>query len=375
MEYQGSYPRYVQYSKGTTNLDKKNNVQRGTIEYTRFGSEYFSGANVGVYFGDVLVDQIKDLQFNLQEQVIPIFGYGSYTYDAVAKGQRLINGSFDIYFREAGYLKLILDRIEVELGGAGKTNPFKYDTVPEETTIEHILEELSSKSGDDFDKLASNYEKAIWGELDNDEIYTDDGGKKPYFIPLNYTGNSKVTSGGFDILISYGPEARRQKKNLGELSAKTTVQSINGVHITSVELIVNERGEPIFERYTFMARDINANIHKRLAIEESPVVVKHLTLKFGSNGQEVKDLQKALQKFIDHVINLECQNNNGFSAFLQMLKGNKYLSSGTIKVDGDFGNVTREAVKVFQDYYDLSADGVGVAGNEVWEQLSLEEFI
>jgi hypothetical protein len=369
--YDGAYPRYVQYSKGSTKLDSKNRAQSGTVEYTRFGSEYFSGANVGVYFGDVLVDQVKDLQFNLQEQIVPIFGYGSYTYDAVAKGQRLVNGSFDIYFREAAYLKIVLDRIEEELGGESKANPFKYDSVPEEATIEHILEELSSKNSDDFDKLADGYEDAIWGKAKNSEVNLTNVGKKPYFIPLNGSVSGKVASKGFDILISYGPEARRQRKNLGELSVNTTVQSINGVHLTSVELVIDEKGEPIFERYTFIARDINANVSKNVSAEESKVTVKHPTLKLGSRGQEVKDLQRALQKFIDRVIDL--QHDKGISAFQNMIKKNKYLSSGTVKVDGDFGKQTQEAVRVFQDYYDMSVDGV--VGKKTWEQLELKEFI
>jgi peptidoglycan hydrolase-like protein with peptidoglycan-binding domain len=56
-----------------------------------------------------------------------------------------------------------------------------------------------------------------------------------------------------------------------------------------------------------------------------------------------------------------------------MIKKNKYLSSGTVKVDGDFGKQTQEAVRVFQDYYDMSVDGV--VGKKTWEQLELKEFI
>lgn len=368
MAYQGPYSRYVQYTKGYTNINK-NDFQRGTVEYTRFGSEYFSGANVGVYFGDVLVDQIFNLQFNLQEQVIPIYGYGSYTYDAVAKGQRIINGSFNIYFREAAYLKLILDQIELELGGTQKSNPFKYDTVPEETTIENILEELSSKTTPDFDKLATSYEEAIWGNASKDNA--TDGSSKPYFIPINYNDTPKISSRGFDILISYGPEAKRQRKNLGELSPNTTVQAINGVHITSVSMIVDATGQPLYEQYSFMARDLNSNIHNGVTVKENSSTITNPTLKTGHQGAAVKELQVALNKFITYVIDLEA--DSGQTTFKNMLKKDKYLKDLKISVDSDYGPQTKRAVEVFQEYYDLSVNGI--VNKSTWEKLRSKDFI
>lgn len=89
---------------------------RQQVEYQQFPEEFFSGADVVIYFGDVWLADITSLQFTLIEPVRPIYGYASYTWDAVKRGTRLIQGRFSIAFREAGYLYRVLDHIG-QLGG------------------------------------------------------------------------------------------------------------------------------------------------------------------------------------------------------------------------------------------------------------------
>ena len=89
---------------------------RQQTEYQQFPEEFFSGADVVVYFGDVWLADITSLQFALMENVRPIYGYASYTWDAVKRGTRLIQGRFSIAFKEAGYLYRVLDHIG-QLGG------------------------------------------------------------------------------------------------------------------------------------------------------------------------------------------------------------------------------------------------------------------
>ena len=93
---------------------------RKQTEYQYFPEDYFSGADVTLYFGDIFVDDITGLEFALQERVLPVYGYNSYTYDSVARGQRLVQGSFTIAFREAGYIYRILEHLGL---GAEKAKP------------------------------------------------------------------------------------------------------------------------------------------------------------------------------------------------------------------------------------------------------------
>src|SRR5699024_1882125 len=72
--------------------------------------EYFSGANVKVYFGDVWLDQLVNISFSMQEQVAPIYGFNSYTFDRISRGSRMVQGQFTINFTENGYMQSILKR-------------------------------------------------------------------------------------------------------------------------------------------------------------------------------------------------------------------------------------------------------------------------
>lgn len=138
-------------------MSKINSVfyTRKQTEYQYFPEDYFSGADITIYFGDIFVDDITGLEFSLQERVQPVYGYNSYTYDSVARGQRLIQGSFTIAFREAGYIYRILEHIGLEqgkakpliayqLGGLTASKPKWLGNVKE--TIEELLDRSKGSS-------------------------------------------------------------------------------------------------------------------------------------------------------------------------------------------------------------------------------------
>lgn len=81
------------------------------VEHQWFPVEYFSGSDVTVYFGDVFLSECSGLQFNISETVQPVFGYASHTWDCTSRGNRVVQGSFEIPFTEAGYLEAILTHI------------------------------------------------------------------------------------------------------------------------------------------------------------------------------------------------------------------------------------------------------------------------
>lgn len=89
-------------------------------EYQLFPEEYFTGADVYVYFNDVWMDEIIGLTFSLTELVEPQFGYASSTWDYVSRGKRLVKGEFRMAFKEAGYMFVVLDHIGVQ-GNKKKT--------------------------------------------------------------------------------------------------------------------------------------------------------------------------------------------------------------------------------------------------------------
>lgn len=360
MGYQGPYQRHLQYTKGSVKTGDRS-IDRGTVDETRFGSEYFSGANVGIYFGDTLAEEVFGLEFNLQEQVIPIYGYGSYVYDAVAKGQRTISGSFNVFFKKAGYLALLMDRLEEEIGfdnNTGNLNSFRQMSRQEETTVERIIDEFKGKGEVDFNQIAQSLEQTVWGD-DEEQVGYDqqDENAGSYFTPLRHRG---LNSKGFDILISYGPIARNQAKDLGSLTPRSTIQQINGVHLTGVNTIIDPSGQPIYEQYSFIARDINKDTSR---VKSKSTVVEDVmpVIRLGRSGKAVESLQLALNRFISWVLEFDDEINKD------------YISKYELSVDGHYGPKSKATVKLFQQYYDLTVDGI--VGKQTWGRLRYEKFV
>jgi hypothetical protein len=228
-----------------------------TTEYQRFKSDYFSGADIRIYFGDIWVDEITSLQFTLQEQVAPIFGYASYTWDKVARGSRYITGSFTINFKESYYLHSVLNSLSSKMKSDSKEAPmFDKSQWQSGLDIEHLLESADSN----FDVMADDFEKSFWGE-GNMTSQSDARKKTTFFYPDGGTEGlqqKELAESGFNILIGYGPMNEKDG-----MKASETAHSLVGVQLTSVSQIVGGDGSPVAEQYSFIAKDLDSNVTKR----------------------------------------------------------------------------------------------------------------
>ena len=68
------------------------------------GYEYFCGANVLVAVDGQAVMEVAGISYNLIDSSIPIYGYSSRLFDAVAPGQRIVQGSIAVNFTYPNYL-------------------------------------------------------------------------------------------------------------------------------------------------------------------------------------------------------------------------------------------------------------------------------
>ena len=227
---------------------------RPTVEYKRFNEEYFAGADVRIYFGDIWVDEITRLEFTMQENVAPIYGYASYTWDAVARGTRQIQGTFSINFKESYYLFSVLNKLSEKLKSSS-SQMFNKKTFTEGVTIEHLLSKAGHSS---FDALADEFERSLWGESKNSSIKkeTDNRSKDSYFYPAS--NHEDLREHGFDIIITYGPYNEK-----GGSSVAGTAESLIGVQLTGVSKVISQDGRPVEEQYSFIAKDFNARINTK----------------------------------------------------------------------------------------------------------------
>jgi len=90
----------------------------GRKNYRTYPYDYFSGIDAKVFFGDVWVDDVVTIQYSVSQNKIPIYGYASQLYDAVARGTVIVNGSLTIAFKEMGYLNMVQRLIETQRQGS-----------------------------------------------------------------------------------------------------------------------------------------------------------------------------------------------------------------------------------------------------------------
>lgn len=70
-----------------------------TVEHREpnlFREEYYSGTDTKIYFDDEEQNEIGYIQYELQEQLKPIYGYNSRTFDDIVIGNRIVTGTFSV---------------------------------------------------------------------------------------------------------------------------------------------------------------------------------------------------------------------------------------------------------------------------------------
>lgn len=221
-------------------------------EYQLFQEQYFSAADIKIFLGDIWIDDAIMVQYTLTEQLLPIYGYASYTYDAMARGQRIVNGAFEINFTSVGYLQQVLanaDAIEYAIQSGTKGKNFGPDFF-QNTRLDDILTSLGKHS---FEQVADEYEKALWGEEDAG-LATD---LESYFPDSDYGFDLKIYYGPVEAINKYG--SKKMYKQMQAKQSPVTVEVINGVQIQgqSKQIATSDESKPITEQYVFQARDLN----------------------------------------------------------------------------------------------------------------------
>ena len=94
-------------------LDVIDQVQRNPLKKTsdpdyNFKKSYYSGSSALVYFNHIWIPDVTSIAYNGTPQDSPIFGYSSENFDAVTKGNYIVNGSISMNFIRTGYINQIL---------------------------------------------------------------------------------------------------------------------------------------------------------------------------------------------------------------------------------------------------------------------------
>lgn len=258
----------------------------------QFYQTYWSGLDCRIFANQVLIGEIIELQWSLQEAVAPLFGYHDYVYSTIMHGARRVNGAFKINFVREAYLFELLSTLNTKpsIGDTGqptslrRTDAFEA-AVDGRADISYLLG-LASADGttptdnsgrprlskDQFNRVANDFEKAIWGKQSPNDPTTINNNRVRSTVKnlLEETSSKKARfelDNRFDLRIIFGsvepgPAQQQQLAGLAGRNKEKTVipvatnTTLTGVAITGNERVIDDSGRPIMEAYQFIARDV-----------------------------------------------------------------------------------------------------------------------
>lgn len=327
-------------------------------EYQYFPEDYFSGSDVTVYFDDVFMEDLQGLEFGMQEKVQPVYGYNSFTYDAVARGQRVVQGTFTIAFKEAGYMRRIMSHIAglkvaakpflaYYLGGQASKKPEWAGNVDE--TIEDILNRKAGMSTD-----SSVVEQApSWANI----ALGSSGDSVEYFTRWILAQDKMNRYKGIYVLPAMASVKKSYKVGVPDNSLKIYKQRLNTYLVDSgAKLMLHKLNvtSPNYDTAFVTALKIfQKNFSKSLAVDG---VLGAKTLEALHKGLSVSRICQAPEKL----------------AIMMFQKANG------LKVDGILGPSTRSKIKitvsVSKDTLNMGAEGEFAAYEaSIWSEQSTYE--
>ena len=232
-------------------------------ERFEYSLDYYSGAQAAMFFEHFLIDEVTSLQWSVQQSKIPIYGYASQTFDEMAKGTIIVQGSFSINFVEAGYLWGVLDRIK----NPRSSLPLRLEESISEWTQKSLADNDQSKTNNPYlikshtdaylklrdDSLEGDYpnsprlQKSNFTNYINDYVWGPDSLEKEkpdHYSNMRRTDTKKLN--GFDIYLSFRHDQ----------SANQTVHKIEDVHLLGKAQTVVIDENPVQEVYSFYAKNV-----------------------------------------------------------------------------------------------------------------------
>lgn len=182
---------------------------------------YFSGANVIIRVGGQPILEAAGISYQETDTQMPIYGYGSRYFDAVAPGQKLIRGSFVINFVRPDYLAYAIARgRDIEKAGVAS-----YGANP--TNVANILETSRSNR-------MSSPQKA------NSSIYqSSDETFKSMTEYADKRAIQNLGPEGWDSLSEQQKSEYRTLEAVNNIASSNYVQTAQNMRVLSSELQKN----------------------------------------------------------------------------------------------------------------------------------------
>lgn len=233
-------------------------------EYTYPGTnydKYFTITGVCIYIGHLFIDEVNTIQYAVQDNAIPIYGYSSRYADAYGQGRSLVQGQLTLNFVTEGYLYTVLQEYKKLLNlsiqtlgdvlGADVTNVLDMMT-SRDTYLQQARHNSDSSgiNGSDPATLASQLSKQITGKMNamtpaqTTSLNTQLQQRRIAVHDIISFDNAVYQDVLFDIRVEMGNEATGVKR----------IRYIEKCKLISNEQVIAPDGSTLLDSYGFIGR-------------------------------------------------------------------------------------------------------------------------
>jgi len=212
-----------------------------------YGYEYFCGANVVIEVEGFPLLQAVGISTQVQESKRPIYGYSSRFFDAVARGQVIVQGSLLVNYVHQDYLFRAIEDGQLRKAGGAIRGP---------VASSKKIQDLTDAGGNSLkaDQLAATIINDYGQNHDLSETlkaqFWAGTAQLTSIDPIGQVPNPHDIFGGLSILVTFG-ERSDETGYLGD-----TGYFLSDVYFTGRGQQIQIDENVILEEYTFFARNM-----------------------------------------------------------------------------------------------------------------------
>ena len=223
----------------------------------RYKLQYFTGVQASIWIGEAWVTECFGISFQATQNIIPIFGYASTTFDAVAKGRVLVQGSFEINFIDEGYLYYVLHKMNADrIIDPSEFNESRFLLTGEPQSRSVVAQKLNEyvQHGTEGDKERDQIAGEALQALANLDVNEAD--RVIHELDLQRTLGAKagIRNDAKSIIYDTIPFNIQGIFGNPEMTKDVTEKRLLNCFLVSNEMIVSVDDEPLKERYSFIGQ-------------------------------------------------------------------------------------------------------------------------
>ena len=202
-------------------------------------NQHYTPCNVGIYIGGYKISEAFRVDWDARDSKTPLYGWADSDFTAVSPGRRIVTGRLVINYRYPGYLHHAIRQFE-----AGQSPINRAQAVRENDLFDQVRGRTPEERVKFLAQLAAkNYGDNTAGA----------GGMRKSMVT---TSGFNDLQRGFDILIAYGDIMSESHIEVTIKNAYIVGQSQTISASATGGGDVSSSGSPIYEIYSFFAKEI-----------------------------------------------------------------------------------------------------------------------